>query len=113
LVFVILQKDAIMELECGRITRFILPAVRASVAQEMNEKYEYNQQEIANALGVAQVAVSKYLNGKYSGKVAGIKKYIATNRLDSQILRYVRESNAQKTNAAINELCAEIATKKL
>ncbi len=102
-----------MDLECARITRFILPAIRASIAEEMNEDHEYNQQEIARTLGVAQVAVSKYLNGKYSTRVAKIKKQITTNRLDKDILKYVRESNSQKVNAAINELCADIAAKNM
>jgi predicted transcriptional regulator len=102
-----------MELECSRVTRFILPAVRASIAEQMNQKYDYNQQEIANALGVAQVAVSKYLNRKYSKQVAGVKKYIVENGLDAQIMRYVRESDSEKVNCAINELCAEIAAKNV
>ena len=59
------------------------------------------------------MAVSKYLNGKYSKQVAGIKRYIVSNGLEKEILRHVRESDIKKANTAINELCADIAAKKM
>lgn len=102
-----------MELECSSITRFVLPAVRASVAEKMRKKYSYNQQEIADILGIAQVAVSKYVNGRYSNHVAEIKRYITANRLDSDVIKYARESNSEKVGKAINELCAKIVADNL
>ncbi len=102
-----------MELECSSITRLILPAVRASVAEEMNKKYKFNQQHIADTLGIAQVAVSKYLNGRYSKSVGKVKRYIVENDLDRNIMKYAKDSNSQKVNRAINELCAKLANTNL
>jgi predicted transcriptional regulator len=53
-----------MEPECRSIAREMIPAVRAYLADVMYTKYHYKQQEIANRLGLAQVAVSKYINMK-------------------------------------------------
>lgn len=102
-----------MELECSSITRFVLPAVRASVAESMRKKYSYNQQEIAEMLGIAQVAVSKYMNGRYSKHVAEIKKYIISNGLDREVIRYARKSDLEKVNRAINDLCAKLVSNNL
>ncbi len=100
-----------MELECGRISRYILPAVRACVAEKMSERYNYNQQEIAIRLGIAQVAVSKYLNGRYSRSVKVIKDHIERRGLENNVLRYMNGHDMRKANEAINDLCADIATK--
>ena len=64
------------ELDCNKITKFVLPAIRISMAEEMNAKYNLNQSEIAHRLGIAQVAVSKYLNGRYSLRVKKIRDMI-------------------------------------
>ena len=53
-----------------------MPAIRAAVAEELSNEYNYTQEEIASSLGIVQVAVSKYLNKKYSSKIAKLKNYI-------------------------------------
>ena len=53
-----------MEMDCISITKVILPAVRVNIAKQLDKKYGLSQKEIAQRLGVAQVAVSKYLNGR-------------------------------------------------
>ena len=49
-----------MDPECRNISKLILPAIRASVAQIMREEYNYRQNEIAERLGVVQVSISKF-----------------------------------------------------
>lgn len=51
-----------MDPGCRKISKEILPAVRASVAQTMISECNYRQREIAEKLGVVQVSVSKYLH---------------------------------------------------
>ncbi|MDE1861252.1 MAG: helix-turn-helix domain-containing protein [Candidatus Micrarchaeota archaeon] len=96
-----------MDFECADITKVVLPAIRASTAQIMIQKYGYKQQDIARELGVAQVAVSKYLNGRYSAKVARMKDYITKEELNGEIIRrMLNNDNQEKINKAVNDLCA-------
>ncbi len=98
-----------MEFECNRISKMILTAVRASVAQRMSKRYKYKQQEIAMILGIAQVAVSKYLNCKYSKSVAEIKEMIDSGSLDGEVIGYALKDDSLMVSKAIDELCAKIA----
>lgn len=102
-----------MDLECAAITRVILPAVRASVAEEMKHKYKYNQQQIADILGIAQVAVSKYLNGRYSSSVKKIKEHIMAKGLDKEIVNSVLSANEARVNRSIDKLCEELYSDNL
>ncbi len=99
-----------MEFECSRISKTILTAVRASVAQRMSERYKYKQHEIARILGIAQVAVSKYLNCKYSKSVAEIKERIDSGGLDGEVIGYALKDDSSMVNKSIEELCARIAS---
>lgn len=98
-----------MDLGCARITKVILPAIRASVAESLMRDEGYTQEEIARSLGVAQVAVSKYLNGHYSDEVARMKQQIRGRKLDRGIVRgIVHERSPVQTSREIDALCARI-----
>lgn len=58
-----------MMMPCESIVKFLLPAIRAGVAKELYNKYDFNQVEIARKLGITQAAVSKYIAGKYSKEI--------------------------------------------
>ena len=97
---------------CRRITSEILPAVRASIAEVMHKKYSYSESDIAQSLGIVQVAVSKYLNSNYSSKTKRVKDYIIKNRLNEDILSsIVNRKSAEDTNAMIYELCMNLAAR--
>ena len=101
-------------LECDRITRYVLPAVRISVAEGLKERYSMNQQQIAAKLGVAQVAVSKYLNGRYSTSVKKIRNYINSNNLADEVCQTAAlSSNSNHINSMIDKLCTNIIDNKL
>jgi predicted transcriptional regulator len=90
-----------MEPECRRISKAVIPAVRAYLATMMSEEYGYRQQRIAKKLGIAQVAVSKYLNGRYSKEVARIKQEISSE-LSKNTARHIIESgSADEANEQI------------
>ncbi|MDE1861170.1 MAG: hypothetical protein KGH72_05665 [Candidatus Micrarchaeota archaeon] len=68
-----------------RATKEIVPAVRLLIARELKEKYRMKETEIANRLGVAQAAVSKYLSGKYSDRIEELVSRIKKGEIDGSI----------------------------
>jgi len=83
-----------------------LPAIRAAVAEELSSKYNYTQEEIANSLGIVQVAVSKYLNKRYSSKIAKLKNYIKEKGLAEDIVKsIIDKQEKEKIENKINLLC--------
>lgn len=93
-------------MECKRITKVILPAIRASVAETMCRKYDYKQEEVAAKLGVVQVAVSKYLNNRYSKGIASVKSRITKARLnDGVIKRILGGGTREEIDREIDALC--------
>ncbi len=101
-------------LMCLNISRVILPAVRINIAKQLDDKYDLRQIEIARRLGVAQVAVSKYLSGKYSESLKRtVDRIEKSGIVDSAVIRLVKMDSAQEINAVVSELCARIATDDL
>ncbi len=99
------------DLECKSIVRVMLPAVRASIAESMHANFGYNQEEIAAKLGVVQVAVSKYLRGRYSRQIASAKKYIAKRKLADSIIKGIASGySRQQIDRAIDELCERLVS---
>lgn len=100
-------------MECDRITKYILPAVRASLALRMHEM-GYRQQKISEKLGIVQVAVSKYINGRYSKEVFRIKEYIISKGLEGQIISQIESGRTQeRIGRSIEELCEKIARSEM
>lgn len=99
-----------MDPKCRSISRLILPAIRASIAQIMRQEYNYRQKEIAERLGVVQVAVSKYLNGRYSAEIENVKQYIIKNGLSRKIVAdIVGGKPEEEISGEIDSLCGTIA----
>ncbi len=98
-----------MEQECAKITKVILPAVRATVAQTMNNEYGWTQEKIAKELGVVQVAVSKYLNNKYSKDVQKVAETIKTKGIDKVIAKELKNGKTPKEiTTIIDSACIDI-----
>ncbi len=101
------------EKECITITKVILPAIRASIAQAMNEEYDWTQEKIAAELGVVQVAVSKYINKKYSEEVASMNNYVNDRGVGKKIAKEIVQGKSKNSiNTEIDEICAEIMINK-
>jgi predicted transcriptional regulator len=95
-----------MKPECKDIIKVILPAVRASVAEVMQKKYGYHQEEIAKKLGVVQVAVSKYLHRRYSKEISKVRDYISEHKLNSSVVEsIINGGKRREIDNAIDELC--------
>ncbi|HLI45906.1 MAG TPA: helix-turn-helix domain-containing protein [Geobacterales bacterium] len=63
------------------ISRAVYPMIRAMIAKRLIEKYNYNQKEVADILGITQAAVSYYL----SDKRAVIKQFYVSNELEVKV----------------------------
>lgn len=98
-----------MDPECRAISKLILPAIRASVAEAMNREFNYKQNEIAGALGVVQVSVSKYLNRKYSAKIGKVREYIDQRGLNKEIVKGIRDGvRPEELSREVDRLCASL-----
>ena len=99
-----------MDPGCRKISKEILPAVRASVAQTMIIECNYRQREIAEKLGVVQVSVSKYINKKYSKEISDIVGYIKGNRLEGKVIEsIVKGKPISEISAELDSLCEDVA----
>lgn len=102
------------ELLCRKVTQVLLPAIRASIAETLDKKYYFTQDETAKRLGIVQVAVSKYINRRYSNEVLRIKKYIDSNELNVGIVSSIVEGiDLKEVNRRIDELCNERSLLKM
>lgn len=95
-----------MKPECKKIIKFILPAVRASVAEVMRERYGYKERDIAEKLGVVQVAVSKYLHSRYSEEISRLKERIIERKLNDGVISNIVEGKGRREiDRSIDDLC--------
>ncbi len=63
----------------------VVPAARVVIAKQLKERYNLTEANIARILGVAQAAVSKYLNDEYSAVVDNASKKIDAATIDAHI----------------------------
>ena len=95
-----------MEPECRALTSELIPAVRAYLAQQMRRRYGMTQQEIAKKLGIAQVAVSKYVNLRYSTAVARATVDIS-KQIDEAgfVEKIIKSKSPDEANHEIERFC--------
>lgn len=94
------------ELLCRTVTKLVLPAIRAWIAQTLHEQHGYTQSKIADKIGIVQVGVGKYLNGKYSEEVGEVKEFIEENALGDEIVEGILVGESLKeTERRIDRLC--------
>lgn len=63
----------------------VIPAARILIARQLRAKYNLTESNIARILGVAQAAVSKYLNGECSDAVEAATKEVDGSVINSHI----------------------------
>jgi predicted transcriptional regulator len=61
--------------------------VRIAVAFSLLNEHGFRQADVAHALGIAQAEVSKYLNGRYSAKVARLRVAVERSGIHLRIVR--------------------------
>ena len=67
-----------MRFPCEDLVKYVIPAIRAIIVKELNQKYEKNQIEIANLLSITQPSVSYYLRGERGERGAKIIEKTST-----------------------------------
>lgn len=90
-----------------RALKIAIPAVRIAVAKELRKNHRISEHDIAVCLGIAQAAISKYLNGRYSKNVEKVVSAIESkgmqHRVVKEILSKGKEANVSK---AIDEVAS-------
>lgn len=96
---------------CDDIFRLTIPAARIATAKLLSKRYSMNQSEIARRLGIAQPAVSKYLKGRYTGKIRKLESMIERKGLAQKAAR-AAAANSRGVSARIDELASSAALVK-
>ncbi len=84
-----------MKPPCMIVVKYLLPAIRAKIAENLVIKYNLKSKEVAEKLGLTEAAISQYINSKRGMK--GIK-----------ILE-----KSEGVTKMIDELTYKIATKQM
>ncbi len=95
-----------MILDYERALKITLPAARIAIAKRLKRDHHMNQMAIAGALGVAQAAVNKYLNGRYSAVVMATERRIVRLGLDRQAARKLLQ-DGDKRREIIDRLASD------
>lgn len=96
------------QMYCMHIINLMLPAVRASVAEKLSGM-GFGQERIAAELGIAQAAVSKYMNGRYTEDVGAVKRHIEEGMLYNEIIEsIVKKKGRAAVENDINSLCESL-----
>lgn len=87
-----------------------VPIARSIIAKELIEKYSLKETEVADYLGVAQAAISKYVTEKYSenlkGRIEEIEKKIESNReLIDDYIQKISEGKQEYVRVCICTIC--------
>ena len=90
-------------MDCDRAMRIVVPAMRVAVAKKLSER-GMSQVEIAKRLGVAQAAISKYLNSDYSKRIAALERLIARHKLERRIVELALSGNKKALENAVGSL---------
>jgi predicted transcriptional regulator len=80
----------------------VIPAIRSKLAKELMLKYKMKEEKVAEILGVAQAAISKYKSGRYSQKI----KEIETKLDDTIVDKYAKLLSDNGKSYGEESMCA-------
>ena len=87
-----------------KVANEVVPAIRIKLANILIDKYSMQEKKVAEILGVAQAAVSKYRSGKYSEKIKRLEKEI-DNELVEKYAKVLFDSGKEKASEAVCTIC--------
>ncbi len=87
-----------------RATKEVVPAARLAIARELKARYNMTEGNIAKILGVAQAAVSKYLNGNYSETVSAAAGHISMELVNRHI-EQIAKGNQEELKKLVCTIC--------
>lgn len=85
-----------------------IPAVRSYIAKELIGTHKMSEEKVAGLLDVAQAAVSKYVNGKYSTEVKSVEKMLNTDLIDKYVEK-IAQGQKEYVSACICTMCKTIS----
>lgn len=95
-----------MYFDCERAMKLTIPATRIAVSSLLESTHGLTQSEIASRLGIAQAAVSKYLNHKYSRKLDALISEVHKRGMDAVIADLAVRGATTKEVARKIDACA-------
>ncbi|MGI0100640.1 MAG: helix-turn-helix domain-containing protein [Candidatus Micrarchaeaceae archaeon] len=98
-----------MRYNCERAMRLTIPAVRVAVSETLVRKHGMSETDVAKGLGIAQAAVSKYINGNYSNAIRKVVHVIVSRGIHTVIVNAVLD---RKGHAYISGLIDKAASDK-
>ncbi|MHA1609167.1 MAG: transcriptional regulator [Candidatus Njordarchaeales archaeon] len=101
-------------MRCELYVRYVLPGLRALVANYLIKKYKLTQMKVAEKLGMTQAAINYYIKAKRGKKVLSILKS------SSRVMMYVKKLGdiamehgySQELEEAFCEACKAIRSDK-
>ncbi len=88
------MQNLILPCEVG--VKTVLPAVKAIMARSILEKYDLNEKETADLLGLSQSAVSRYV-GRERGNLLAIEDTDIVALIDQMVTHLIKQPD-NKTN---------------
>jgi hypothetical protein len=76
----------------------IIPAVRVTVTKQLYTRHNFNQERIAEKLGITQAAVSKYLSGKYTQQIKQLEKDKIVGEIADEIVGAIIRKTFDKSS---------------
>jgi predicted transcriptional regulator len=78
-----------MLVPCETVTKNFLPAVRAAVTKALVKRHGFTQAKAAEAVGITQAGVNKYLLGKYSADIKRMEKSHVIQNLSREMVAMI------------------------
>jgi predicted transcriptional regulator len=94
-----------MGLSSELVLKNFIPAVRVAVAKQLATRYNFNQVEIAELLGITQAAVSKYLAGNYSLAIKLLEQTPRIKEISRQIVGKIVLKKRKEKADLICKIC--------
>ncbi|MCL4403381.1 MAG: helix-turn-helix domain-containing protein [Candidatus Marsarchaeota archaeon] len=95
-----------MYADCAKLTRISIPASRLAIAIELRRSGKMSQADIASLLGVAQASISKYENGKLSGTISELARYIIDRGIADKAVSSISRNTSKSSVAKEIDLLA-------
>ena len=83
-----------------------IPAVRIAVAIALSKEHGMSETVIANRLGVAQAAVSKYLSGRYSARIGRLVRLIIEKKMHVELVNAINLGQKRENIAILTDKIA-------
>jgi len=87
-----------MSVLCEVMAKQIIPAVRVKVTKKLYKDHNFNQEEIAEKLGITQAAISKYLSGKYTEDIKKLEKDRIVEKISDDVVRGIIKKTFNKSS---------------